>query len=66
MQYLKITAVTGKGHPIVTVTVNAEETMDAVLDIISDKLTTSPLNNVYPLLDSWILGGRTIKIEREE
>ena len=62
---VKITAVTKKGHPIVSVHVNLEETMDAVLDIITDELTTSGLNKVYPLLDSWINGGRMMRVERE-
>lgn len=65
MGTIKVTAVTKKGHPIVSVYVSPEETLDAVIDIITDELTTSGLNKFYPLLDAWINGGRLIKMTSE-
>lgn len=59
---LKITARMKRGNPIISVFVDPEETMDAVLDIISDELTKNEARRV--LLDKWIEGGRTISIER--
>ena len=63
METVKITAVSKRGAPIVSVHVNLDETLDTVLNIISDKLTKSSSRRA--LLDQWIVGGRMIKITSE-
>lgn len=60
---IKITAVTSKGMAIASVHVHPDETLDTVIQIMTTKLTTSSLNEIYPLLDAWVNGGRTIKVE---
>ena len=59
---VKVTARTKRGAPITTVSVSDEETMNDILNIISDELAKNESSRVW--LDKWIEGGRMMSIDR--
>ncbi len=60
----KVTALTKKGHPIVSLLVNENETLEDVINMITDQLTQNSSRRAY--LDSWIAGGYKIQCGEEE
>lgn len=59
---VRVTARTKRGAPITTISVSAEETLNDILNIISDELSKNESRRVY--LDKWIEGGRMMSINR--
>lgn len=60
----KVTALTKKGHPIVSLYVNDQETLEDVINMITDQLTQNSSRRAY--LDSWIAGGYRLQCGEEE
>ncbi len=57
---LKVTAVTKRGAPIITVLVHEDETLGDILNIISDQLAQNPSRRAF--LNKWIEGERMLRI----
>ena len=61
---IKVTAVTKRGAPIISIHVRPDETLDAIMDKISDQLNQNSSRRGF--LDKWILDGRNIRVTGKE
>lgn len=60
---LFVTARNKRGAPIITLIVDDTDSLDTVLNAISDQLTQNPSRRVF--LDKWIEGNRMISFRKE-